>query len=495
MLLPQNTIKCILVLAILLSALPVILIEAFALTDAGSHLYNAKLLLQLFNESKFLDAYIAPNNWSTPNWTSHLFLSVLLWAGFSGLAAQKILILFYVIGFPWFAMLFLKEYTNRWSLTFILVLVACYSYIFSLGFYNFLLGLVFLMAGGYVHLKLQNTVIWKKTVFLFCFFGLLYFTHIFVFGIGVVFIACLTLSTNFSLATFLKAQVSILIAGLPFLLLGILFLTRPTHLNTEPFFMEMKWLFKNFYSASPLQGTSNGQFKWFGYFVSLFTLSILLLGWVKGLANKKYLPLLLLAVLLAIFYFILPDSGAGGSYINERLNNLFWIFLLLYASCIAFKPKLQLLIATMVFGAVAIKAINIYSLQKPLSDTVVALTKLGETLNENSVVYALTPKLPEQLLHADSYVGVSSGCLLADNYEAYMGYFPIIWRFDLPTYVLLNHYKYQLKEYNQLNTNPNLIGIKEYVLTQDATTKHFCLHLITDTYLEIPLSFSKSCPN
>lgn len=61
-----------------------------------------------------------------------------------------------------------------------------------------------------------------------------------------------------------------------------------------------------------------------------------------------------------------------------------------------------------------------------MSNSIMELVQFGNTLDEKSVVYALSLSLPESLLHADNYVGVASGCLLADNYEAYMGYFPIV---------------------------------------------------------------------
>lgn len=81
------------------------------------------------------------------------------------------------------------------------------------------------------------------------------------------------------------------------------------------------------------------------------------------MGQKKILPILVFAILLATSYFILPDSGGGGSYVNERLNTLFWLFLLMYTACITYPRQIQPIIIVVVFVTITIKDVKIYMLQ------------------------------------------------------------------------------------------------------------------------------------
>lgn len=465
--LSQKQILWILLASILLNAFPVFLLPTLGLTDAGAHVYNSSLLLRFIEgEAGFLTAFLETNDWYIPNWSSHLVLAGFLKVGLSPLWAQKLFILIYVLGLPTSCIYFLKKLKGRWQLSFLLALPLVYTYVFMLGFFNFMLGMVFITLGSFIHLRLDNTSYLKYFLFHLVWLGVLYFTHIFVFGIGLLFFLILSVRSRLGLIS------SVLIIGLsslPYLILGTSFLFRNSRINTQAYSIELKWLMRDLFTAAPLQGNSQGVFLWFGLSISILVLLLLVYGFYKKVYQLREWPLLAMAMVMLLAYFILPDSSAGGGYISERFLTLFWLFLLLYLGTVSWSKGLQAGMAAFVLILIGFKATSLYREQSTYSKHILQLVDVSETIPHNSLIFIKHGNSKVQLKHAHGYLGVSTNCLLSQNYEAFTDYFPLQWRIESIAYKQLVETEKQA-DYEQLNYS-STSRIKHYFIWSENLEK------------------------
>ncbi|HNX08154.1 MAG TPA: hypothetical protein PKL96_11265, partial [Bacteroidales bacterium] len=129
------------VIGCVLNTLPILLNTFVISLDGPSHLYNANLIAALINGNQAVKEFVAINNYFT-NWFGH-FLLILFNMAAPAWIVQKTLLILLVVAIPAaFAFMVCRiNYSSRY-LSFI-IFPFSYSTFFFLGFYNFLLAVVF----------------------------------------------------------------------------------------------------------------------------------------------------------------------------------------------------------------------------------------------------------------------------------------------------------------------------------------------------------------
>ena len=92
---------------LIINLLPVLVFKFFPTVDGPAHLYNSRLIIELFWQTGPLDTYFSFNE-ITPNWLGHILLSFFQLI-FPAYAAEKCLLLIYFIGFPLSFRAFIKS--------------------------------------------------------------------------------------------------------------------------------------------------------------------------------------------------------------------------------------------------------------------------------------------------------------------------------------------------------------------------------------------------
>ncbi len=168
---------------------PVLSHRFFFTVDGPAHVYNASLILQGLAGSAREGAGWEWNPVPVPNWLGHALLAVLL-IPFKAPEALKIVHLLYLIALPLALRALAMQHAPGppWSAHLILPIVVQVP--FSLGFYNFCLGLVlFVLVVQQVHrinAHARNVMVYALLALLMV---LLYFSHLVPFAFALVWLA------------------------------------------------------------------------------------------------------------------------------------------------------------------------------------------------------------------------------------------------------------------------------------------------------------------
>jgi hypothetical protein len=216
------------------------------------------------------------------------------------------------------------------------------------------------------------------------------------------------------------------------------------------------------------------------YLILLLTLITLGLSFIrvrKGMitehsqkgANQRFLfslgnIWLIIALLLLILYFIVPDETHYGSIMSVRINLLFYLFFILWL-CSQKIPKWVSIFSFLII---------IFSHFMLLNERNVYITDANKVATEcfNAAKYIdpFSTVLPfdytENWLrgHFSNYAGIDKPLIILENYECEAGYFPIVWNEDNLPNVLLGNLKKD-DEHFYWKSNPYHLPVKiNYVL-------------------------------
>jgi len=179
---------------VFLFTIPVFSNKFFLTVDGPAHLYNSNLIIELFqNGDNLLNKFFNFNNTITPNWSGHFLMSLIIYF-FPSFIAEKVVILFYIIGLPLsIRYLFNKLKINNRYLIY-LIFPFIYSYLFYYGFYNFNIGQVLFFFGIGLWIELRKNRSLSSFLKLFFISSLICLSHLFVFGLFVMVISILNIS-------------------------------------------------------------------------------------------------------------------------------------------------------------------------------------------------------------------------------------------------------------------------------------------------------------
>ena len=421
--------------------------------DGPAHLYNSNILLHLLKGNNALSEFYSINSLPIPNWTSH-FILLCFHSILPSWTAEKILLVMYVSGMALSFRYLIKNLNSQNIALSILIFPFIYSFLFHLGFYNFSLSFIlfFTTLGYWLHSFNSNN--FYKHLILFFLITTTYFSNLVIFGFLGLTLGLYIFYYSFkrylddkdilSAIKFCGKRLLILfIISLPSMIfLIIFFLNVQFYPSGEAY--PLKELIKWINDARPFivydySGEEIITQQFFHVLLLLLTLSFIL----KNKDNKNYNNLekaniILIPLLLTILLYFITPNGSSAGMMSDRYCLMLYVLGLIWIVSRSVKTKFNSIIIFSVlilhFGLL-FKHLN--GTIRNLDANAVTINKADEYIAENSIV--LPVNLSDNWLepHFSNYLGVDKPIIILENYEADVGWFPIIWNSEkLPNIVL-----------------------------------------------------------
>jgi hypothetical protein len=436
----------------ILNLIPVMVCRFFPTMDGAAHLYNSNIINELiFKSNSQFSAFFVINTIPVPNWTGHFILSFFN-IFLPAFIAEKILILFYLIALPYSFRQMIRTIAPQGVLLSYFIFPFTYTFLFLLGFYNFLVALVFMLIALNYWIKNQHTLnSVKRIIIIFLLITITYFSHI------IPFVALLFLAATHTLFASIfehKINVSAVAKRLGILLIAsalplALFIyyyfsthittTIPSYNTTQELY---NWL-KRIIAFSP--HIDELYTKIIFYLICsllLFVLYHRINGLKKKSGNQSLKPKLINAVkymftysdfwliaagIIFILYFIMPDSDGKAGYISIRLGLLFFLMLVVWLATQKIPKWLCLFSVTIMLYCQFSLNYSHYNVINELNKIAIHCNKASEHITPNSIVLPLNYSDNWMTGHFSNYLGIEKPMILLKNYEAGTGYFPVKW--------------------------------------------------------------------
>ena len=451
--------KYIFFLILLLNLLPVLSYKFFPTMDGAAHLYNSNIINEMVLGNKDLHIHYIFNSMPVPNWMGHIILS------FFNLflpahVAERILLLSFLIGLPLAFRSLLKTISIENIHLSYIIFPFTYSFIFFLGFYNFLIALVFLLITLNYYIKNEeNLTSFRKISSLLFLATITYFSHLFVFALLLILIATrLGFKTFFYPADiskkfkqkaidFIRKSLYLLLSSLlPLLLFFNYLISKPASSETD--FVEFNTLIEWLKNLRPLIAISEQEeqkytHKIFYIIAALFiyalfsklyskskttgsfTFKNLTANW-KSIFNLSDFWFISALILLAM-YFNMPDSDGSAGYVSIRLAFIFFIFILLWIA----SQKLNKWIISLAMLLVLFFHFKLNTFYqdatKNIESIAIDYVDVANHIEKNSVVLPINYSGNWLMAHFSNYLGVEKPIIILENYECLAGYFPLKW--------------------------------------------------------------------
>jgi hypothetical protein len=435
-----------------LNLIPILSGKFFPTLDGPAHLYNSQLINSLlFEGNKLLSDFFSFTHEPVPNWTGHIILSFfnLFLPAF---VAEKVLLLFYMIGLPLSFRALLKTIYPSNNLFSYLIFPFTYSFVFFLGFYNFSIALVFMLITLNYWIKHEdNLSSIKNMVILSLLTTLTYFSHIFVFGILIIIIGLYilmkgtikifddsTLKKEILVYSFRKLRILLISSFIPLVLFVYYFYLRSNSGNN--IFLShselIDWL-KNIRPIIALNSLVEEVYtKKIFYIISSICIIALYNRINEIHLNTKFSfknvirisdVWLFASIAILFLYFKLPDSDGSAGYVTVRLGLLFFIFLIIWLSTQNLKKWYSLLVVAAVLYCHF--KLNVYytSATKGLNKVAIECNNASNHILPNSIVLPLNYSDNWLYGHFSNYLGIDKPMIILENYECGTGYFPLKW--------------------------------------------------------------------
>lgn len=430
----------------------------FPTFDGGAHAYNANIIYKLLtdNDTIYKD-YFQFNSELVPNWTSYVLLFVFRSFLSYGAAEKAILLLFFALT-PVLFRSVIKRFSSHNILLSYLIFPFTHFSLLYMGFFNFTLGIMFFFLFIHVYLGLEEKVSIKRMILFFVILSAVFFSHIFVFIAAVILMAVHSGGYLIANYTSIKEQkfrwvinraINLLAPSALFLYLTISYFVKRPSMGMETF-LKVEDINLFFLEVRPIQAfgaaeTPNGV----GLFWIIYTLIILTLGkrvftFNKETGIKSFFKLndvfLVLALMFVYFTYTQPNEDGYGGFISIRLALFTYFFILLWLASFNIGVKLTLFIMPFYFyfsyRGLRIKKESMAFLNDQVKKIDVCAEKIEP--NKTLVPFYFADYL-WQGLHYCNYLGGEKDVVILNNYEATVGYFPIIWNGDkLPEVVIGN---------------------------------------------------------
>jgi hypothetical protein len=430
-----------------LHLVPVFSVRFFPTVDGPAHLYNSRLIVDLLHDpGSPLSSFFSFNTTINPNWSGHFLQSAFL-VFLPAFAAEKLVLLIYLIGFPAGFRFLFKTLGIKNKLIVYMIFPFTYSFLFYYGFYNFHIGLVvFLFAIG-LWIKYDYHFTTGRILKLLALATLICLSHVFIFISFLLFLFIMNVAglnyagkeNRISKITFKSSWTQLLIVAPGLLLTGYYFLSGPS-IATAAGYLPIEQRISLITQVQPAKGiVLAGIFsRWI-----FFAIVALLLSVFSARLFRKKIPeqkgWLWLTGALLVLYFVLPDSISSFGFLSSRLLLLFFIFIIAWLGLQKFPVWLNVLVFVLMnYVSLALllmhyrvaKASDIYA-----RETVMASARIEPysivlpVQNRNYFLYA----------HLSNYLGAEKPMVILENYEAGLNYFPLKWNRDQLPDLRLGH--------------------------------------------------------
>lgn len=456
-------------LVTLFNLYPFIALHFFPTLDGASHLSNANLITQiLVYHNDLIQQFFTINPEPIPNWTAHLILAIggLFLPAF---LAEKLLIIILLVGTPFAFRSAISTIDPKKTIFAYLIFPFTQSTFFYLGFFNFCIGIMFLLITLTFWLRHQQEMQkpWNLARLAILILAT-WFSHILLFGTLLMLIGLHIWVTHLiqmfekrshpaasiiHLATALRPF--LIACAFPLLLFIFFFLSRPETKNVV--FLPLEELINNMVKMKPLivfNELTEGALAW--KIVAILA-AILCLGIIFRLnpffkknstdedtirlkrLNINGLWLLLSVLTMIALYLLLPDVMGTASYTSARLLFLTFVLLILWMSTLPI-PRWIVLIA-----AIAVVYLNFSMMDlrkeklKELEQVALACNQAADHIAPNSIVLPIFCQDNWFTGHFVDYIAIDKPMVMLYNYECETGYFPVKNNLqDRPNYFLGN---------------------------------------------------------
>ncbi len=420
--------------------------------DGPAHLYNSRLIYELFfggTESvrTFYDLTEIP----VPNWLGHLMLAASLTV-LPAFLAEKVVLLTYLVGLP-YAFRWLIKVISPYNIEYsFFILPFCYSYLFTLGFYNYSLALILMFLALAAWISSDHTGHTQRIQFgLAGLLILLYFAHIFVFGLTLIMLALYIvigsitrgrIDLNAMFRSAWPGVVRLTFASFVPVLLALNYYWHMPEASAYTF-VSMNELLEWVHTLRPII-SYNIELECVHTRRIVHVLAILLMGSlsiflansirshpaaakpVRSDRNSIYFWWIMCLVFL-VLYLVLPDGNGAAGYMTVRLGLMFFM-IFIAALSLHRMPKLVTW-AAIVFVLFSHLALSRYYISVVREQNRIAMNceAAGEYLRAGSIIYPFDRSGNWLGRHYSNYLGVNTPVVILENYEAGLGYFPLKW--------------------------------------------------------------------
>lgn len=420
-------------------------LPVFLTQDGPSHLYNARILLELWgDDAAGYGGFFTLNTDFSPNWTGNLLLAALLKL-FPAVVAEKVLVSAYVLllafgfkravralgaGTPWLS-----------SLVFVFV----FNFHLLYGFFNFCLGLALLFWTIAALHRFVADPSRKRTLTCGALLLALMITHPVPFVVallcaGITLVAALRRTRGdrkglpvltWRLAAALLPAVIMFAVFLPPSGNHQGLLVDKLSVETLKDLLRMEHLL-----VFPTQ--ERPPFRLLSMVFIGLLCAVLFVAWKSRVVRNG--PLLVLVLVCVLVHFFVNDELAGGAYLTSRMALIAWMMFALWIACMPMPPRSARPIAIGV-GLVAVVLGTVRHVQhgacatvageyivhlKPIGEGTVVLplcfSPKGETAYDT-----LSPRIG-LFKHMSGYAAADQRFISLDNYEANTAYFQTKWR-------------------------------------------------------------------
>lgn len=441
-------------LVILVNLIPVFSHRFFPSLDGPAHSYNATLINHLLFNRDF-DAFFQFNPEAVPNWTGHVILCFFKWF-LPGYLAEKCLFIIYFAGLAYAFRNLVRSFNPGYMGLSYLIFPLTYNFLFSLGFYNFSLGLIGLLLILAFWVKNQESIARSpKKIILFSVLLLLtYFSHILMFSIGLLAVSCYTLGTFIKqyvqtrqikeafFSHLKKAAVLLICSLVPLVFMMLYFSNRPDSGNQS--FIPGRELLKMLAYIKSIICYDEVVEKEFTRKLAYILFALVLGGIYYRIKNRKttdpssgergLLRLtdswLLLTAIMVLLLFQMPDINGMASIISMRFALLSFVFLLIWIASLR-PAKWFVFVCSALLLIVQFKRVRHFDVTVKIhSEIAVKCNQAGKFIEPGSVVGTVNLTNNWFLQHFSNYLGIDKPLVILENYEATMDYFPLMWNLE-----------------------------------------------------------------
>ena len=411
---------------------PLFTLYFFPTVDGAAHVYNSRIINGLLFDDPIYESIYAFNRVPEPNWLGHALLSIFNIV-FPSLIAEKVLLAICIVFIPLSFRKLVLRINPHAAFASYLIFPFIYSFMLITGFYNFCLSLPLLFWAVSYWIKVKDSLGIKQIILFSLFIVLLYFCHMFAFGLVCLIAGLLLLSEIRAAglkAFFLKGALLVAMA-LPAIALAAYFLH--VHHTTEPgSYFEKDMLLKMLYGIQPIMTYAYEEPTVFAKTVFYLICSLFVAAIIYRIRERRGITIgdswLVLAFSTLAIYFFMPDATAGGGFISLRLNYYFFIFLIAWICSV--RLPLWLTASSAAVSAIASIGfiVSFHDQLKAEDEEAQEYFSVAEHIEEGSVVMPLNYSSNWRYSHFSNYLGYEKDLIILENYEASSALFPVIWK-------------------------------------------------------------------
>jgi hypothetical protein len=456
----------------LLYLLPIWAFTYFPSQDGPAHLYNATLIQEFISPSHdIFQKYYQLNTNLVPTWFPHLILVALMYI-FDPLTSEKIFLTFYVIIFISSVRYALGaiNLNSRWLVFLAFPLI--YSDILNMGFYanSVSYAMSFFVMGYWLRYSdkwaLKNLVIFGLLVFLLYLFHIVSFAM--TMGVIGVFIICSIYDDMKSrnearrFTEIVKFRITApLLSILPTLLFAAIFMgSKMTtfEFSGDPWLRFKSLLHFEFIASFQLLCESNYSYFYALLVAALFIAAVAVKVKQRHVERNDMLFMASIACTLVYLgapevFLVSPNGMEGGGYIGRRIMAFPYFLMILWFASQEFSAVLKRsIVALSVLFSVVILFVNLYQtalineqVEEFLSGadyiephtTILPLVMSRYGYSEDDENLQMTSRI-DPVSGAINHLARQRSLLMMANYEARVGYFPVMYRDELNPYTYID---------------------------------------------------------